>query len=407
MTQFARKLETPAGSWHNHLPAWIRSDPGYARLRPQFRQTLQAIANACNRPDEDGSMTGAFGGQSLINAAGCGRSTFWRHVARLEQLGYAVTLKRGGTIGSKNYGNVYGVPGKRGALHDRRCSRRMQRMVPSADGTLKPEIIEPGDQPQLWPGTPGTPGTPGSSGPPGKPPARRSDAERARRSAPAGAAAPQSRAESETGVVSKWDGGSPKVRHHHPPPHLPIWKNQSGAGASRPRSAPTEPRLADITLADLTSISRLLELHRQAVERRWVTASDADRLRFVAAAVRALRLGDHPPKLFRATVERRLWLWISTADEDEARRRIHRHDHGDPRRVPEAAASPKPTPPPPAPAVTLSDNAKLVRAAIALAKGRGRGSDPFRLAQLSGMTQERWDEALAEIETTQNTKASE
>ncbi|MFA9478533.1 hypothetical protein ACERK3_09515 [Phycisphaerales bacterium AB-hyl4] len=384
---------TSSRPWHNHLPAWIREDEAFARLRPQFRGTLQAIADACDAPGPDGSLLGAFGGKRLVEAAGVGRSTFWRHLERLTRLGYVVLLKRGGAFGDRNLGNIYAIPGHRSALDDRRCARRMQRMVPSADGTLKPEIIEPGTQPQLWPGSQNDPGDPARRPAPPDPP------QRPRRGDTRSGAPPSPCAKSETTPVSKWDGGSPKVGHHHPLSHPLAGKNQSGAGASRPlrgrRTA--EPRLSDIRDVDLTDTGRLLALHRQAIRRGWVGSSDADRLRFVAAAVRALRLGDFPPKLFRTTVERRRWLWISQADEDEARRRIQRHLHGAPARTSPAA---KPIDPPPRPTVSLSADAKLARAALALARDRGPGADAFRIVQAGGpgWTRERWEQALAEMD---------
>lgn len=57
-----------------------------------------------------------------------------------------------------------------------------------------------------------------------------------------------------------------------------------------------------------------------------VSASEADRLRVVGAAERALETGTDPPKLFVATVRSRAWERITQAQEDRARRRLVEYD---------------------------------------------------------------------------------
>lgn len=92
----------------------------------------------------------------------------------------------------------------------------------------------------------------------------------------------------------------------------------------RNQARPT-PRLNAITDIDLANASRIEALWRQAVERRLVRASAAERLNFFAAAFHARRVGRRNPSgLFATLVRRRLWATISMADEDESREALRR-----------------------------------------------------------------------------------
>lgn len=286
--------------WHNPIPSWIREHRDYQSMRSQFKRTLQTIANAGNLGPA-GSITGTFGGAALCKAAGVGRSTFWRHLDRLARLGFVVPLGRGGTIGSRNYANQYGIPGQPGALDSRRCRRRMQRRIRGEDGRWTVQIIAPGDSPTLFAQQRGNPAQ-----------QRRGD--------------------------QKWDGGSPKVGRgssHYGTQPSPLTspeecKNKNhgvSRGVSRGKPA-RGPNIRAVTVQDLTDTGRLMILLAQAIEAKWIGRGEHDRLRFVGAAVRALRLGDNPPGMFISTVKHERWLWISGDDEDEANRRIKAHIHG-------------------------------------------------------------------------------
>jgi hypothetical protein len=91
------------------------------------------------------------------------------------------------------------------------------------------------------------------------------------------------------------------------------------------------PRLEDIKPEDLTEISRTLDLCRQAVDRGLVTASEHDRLRFVALAEHARQVGrQNPCGLFVALLRRGAWDYITAGEEDAARRRLRAHLHSNP-----------------------------------------------------------------------------
>ena len=101
--------------WHNSLPAWIAEELEREPLKQGPLATLQAIANRCDKPmvaSNGEPLLVCFGGQSLIDEAGCRRSAFWTHLAALEGRGYVVQLVRGGG----RCPNVYGIPGARGQL---------------------------------------------------------------------------------------------------------------------------------------------------------------------------------------------------------------------------------------------------------------------------------------------------
>jgi hypothetical protein len=86
------------------------------------------------------------------------------------------------------------------------------------------------------------------------------------------------------------------------------------------------PTMADVRREDLTDTARLLDLHQDATRRGMSTASEAARLRFVAAAERACRVGHKPIRLFVAIVRQRLWYLITEADDKAAMVRLRRYD---------------------------------------------------------------------------------
>lgn len=155
------------------------------------------------------------------------------------------------------------------------------------------------------------------------------------------------------------------------------------------------PSLADVRIEDLKDTGRLLQLHDLAVSRELVTASEADRLRFVAAAEHARSLGSrNVPGLFVRLVRGRLWGYLTQADEDAAGVRLKRHLFGSPRGTGGSG---------PGPAVAvrprLSADAVLVRE-IGAAMGRaGYRGDPFPAlrARDPSWTRARWDGALGEL----------
>jgi hypothetical protein len=371
--------------WRNALPAWIEQDREYQAMRQTIRHTLQVIADRADAPDDGGNLVGAFGGAALILACGCSRPAFWRHLNKLTAAGFVVLLRRGGTLGARQYGNVYGVPGLRGSLNHRRAARQMRRLIQSPDGRRVLDIIEPGQQPALFI-------APDQDG-----------AIIAADQDAATSSGGHSDGESETTPVSKRD--YPPSQNETPPSPLTsaALKKTMRDGASRcsiRRRHGSEPRITAVTLADLRDTRRLLLLRDDAVARGLIRDNEQDRLRFVAAAEHALRVGDDPVKVFGAMVWRGRWLYLAACDEQAALDRLSRY----------ARSQTSPPSPPEAPAASpshvtqLSDDARVVRrvvAAVRLHRPRAVGDELWRLAALvlpvaGGWTRERFEAAVVD-----------
>ncbi len=86
------------------------------------------------------------------------------------------------------------------------------------------------------------------------------------------------------------------------------------------------PRLEDVRPEDLADADRLMELHRQAAARGLVGMSEADRLKFAAAAEHARSVGlRNPCGLFARIVGRGWWHFATLSEEERAARRLREH----------------------------------------------------------------------------------
>jgi hypothetical protein len=88
------------------------------------------------------------------------------------------------------------------------------------------------------------------------------------------------------------------------------------------------PKLADVRPEDIKDTGRLLDLHRQAVAKGLVTASEADRLKFIGGAEHALAIATNPAALFAWLVLKGCWRYLTQADEDRANARLKAHLRG-------------------------------------------------------------------------------
>ena len=100
------------------------------------------------------------------------------------------------------------------------------------------------------------------------------------------------------------------------------------AGLAVKKEREREPDLRSVTVADLTEPRRLDRLFRHAVTVGAAADSPSERLRWFAAAERALILGTRNPcgffmRLFRQS----LWHYITNAQEDAARVKLKRLDN--------------------------------------------------------------------------------
>lgn len=215
----------------------------------------------------------------------------------------------------------------------------------------------------------------------------------------------------ETAAAERADGFSPPtaeipgqfsgpITEHKKP--LREFKNQKPA--SRPlasdgpagflnsHSTRKKPDLRDVVPEDLRDAKRLRELRRQAVEVRFISASEADELAFFAASAHARAVGAKPCRLFAWMVRGRRFEFITQADEDAARALL---------RPPIPRERERPTPAPPQrPEEPLSADALLARSVVAALARKGYRGDPLPLVRRERpeWTRPRWAAALAELE---------
>jgi hypothetical protein len=152
-----------------------------------------------------------------------------------------------------------------------------------------------------------------------------------------------------------------------------------------------KPRLDDVRIEDLKDTGRLLELLDQAIGRELVGPSEADRLKFLAAAEHARGVGKtNPAGLFAFLVRGGHWRYITQADEDRANARLKAYLRG-PVALPVAArevARP-----------VLSEDARVVREVRRSFAAAGYRGDPYPHVRRHdpSWTRERWDAALGEL----------
>ena len=102
------------------------------------------------------------------------------------------------------------------------------------------------------------------------------------------------------------------INNQKPPPAV--------AGACTVKRPLSPPNLRHVVPADLVDPARLAILHDQAREAGYVNGSEADRLKFSAAAQHALAVGrSNPPGLFAMLVRTASWHLITLAEEDRVR----------------------------------------------------------------------------------------
>jgi hypothetical protein len=130
-----------------------------------------------------------------------------------------------------------------------------------------------------------------------------------------------------------------EAEHQEPARPGPTGASLGNTQTDRPATVPDDspgdsarpslpaPDLRDIRAEDLADTGRALELHRQAAARGRVGASEADRVRFMAAVEHARAVGrGNPPGLLARIVSSGWWHLLTQGDEDRAARRLREHD---------------------------------------------------------------------------------
>jgi hypothetical protein len=186
-----------------------------------------------------------------------------------------------------------------------------------------------------------------------------------------------------------------RINDQEPSPAGPAGVQSPGI-KHRTRTSPVAgplppPRLDDVRVEDLKDTGRLLDLHVQAVAQGVVTASEADKLRFIGAAEHALAIGEsNPAGLFAYLVRRRLWRYLRASDEDHGNARLKAHYR--PTAPPDSAHRFAPI----RPESRAPSDAEIVRSVRAAAIRAGIFRDPWPAFQrLSpGWDRARWDRAM-------------
>ncbi len=363
----------PRKRWLNHIPQWIVETEEYVSLTAGCKQTLQAIANACDAPTQpDGDLTVAFGGKALAQAAGVSIRSLFTHIKTLERLGFIVTLGRGGVVGARNVSNLYGIPGAPGNMSDRSRRREMRTMVKGEDGVYRPQVIQPGDQATLWP---------------------KKELE------------PEVVHRKLTAKAPRWEGGRANFARGScknctpPSPYPSPYEKKHAPKVSKRRGK--FGRIRNIEPVELRDDAKLLALYRELVREGVVRDCEADLLFVFGAAVHALRRADNPCAMFVSMVrnnenER---IYVTNGDDEEARYRVRRV-RGE-QRASDGACEPIPSPRH-SEAIELSEDAVFVCAAIKAGHARGIRTHDALVRQLHAedrtWTRERWDKAIRELE---------
>lgn len=170
----------------------------------------------------------------------------------------------------------------------------------------------------------------------------------------------------------------------------------------RGREQPAEkPSIRHVVRNDLTDTGRLLELHRQAVEKGLAKPGERGRLEFVSLAEHALTFGKkNPCGLFVSNLKNRRFGFINQTDEDDANRRIKEHLYRDERAAARAVGGLTAAPAKRAEPTPMSDLARFVLAVQRVCESQHLPLSPFVVAcrHRPGLTREDWETGLAEIE---------
>jgi hypothetical protein len=293
------------------------------------RAVLQAICDACDRADQDGHLIGAIrSARAIALEAHCHPATVWRAVNGLAAAGWLLVVSVGGRVRlqgapSQNAVNVYAIPGYPGGLAHAKAKRTLRRWVRSADGQRRLETYETGQQATFWDPRDLDPEPPQAVASCDTP------CRTVRHPLSHHATPPVARCDTTISHTTP----SPKNHDHgvRPEPSPP----RPSAPAQR-RKAHTCPHIADVAQLEVFAFvdppgqsapPGLIGLYRRCVQIGLADDCEAGKLRFLATAVHARRIGKDPRRLFASIVNSGRVrtgqdLPITCSDEDEARRML-------------------------------------------------------------------------------------
>ncbi len=147
----ALKREQPA----ERLPVYVEDLVKQHRLRETYQHTLNVMCQRFTHFDHrTASFTGINAGNTLAQACWplmkpiAALRKLDRHLRKLEQIGAAICVKRGGIIGGIPHVNVYVLPGSDAFML--KATRRGHRQAPDLDGIYRPQHLGPNEQGGLW-----------------------------------------------------------------------------------------------------------------------------------------------------------------------------------------------------------------------------------------------------------------
>ena len=199
----------------------------------------------------------------------------------------------------------------------------------------------------------------------------------------------------------------------------PAWADQTGVckkteGVEKPSREPiaktlTElkklkaPTMRHVEVEDLRDTERTLKLFEDATQQGLVKNCEADRLKFLAAAERAITVGtQNPPGLFSRIVRAKLWNHLTQDDEDAAQRRLKKHFFGSSPPAKLRLLAEKQT------KLELSKDAQLMVAVKRLANAHNLTCGAFELLRRERpeWTRDRWNAAEEEFQRFRLSQAS-
>lgn len=295
-------MEALQSNFIDVLPEHVDDVCDEHHLRETYRHTLDVMVTRTTwRDHKTGSLCGIRAGTGLALACWPSMSErsavrkLARHLKKLEAIGAAICVVRGGIVGGQLRANEYVLPGQPDAFQTMQATRRTHRQAPTLEGGYRPQHTAPGEQAGLW------------AGPVGSADARYVKMTLAGMS-------------KRRGPVCQND---PK---NDIPNQIPIgWGDKSPMGVSnRGVEADRTASMTKVKPGDLCDPHRLMQLYESAVALGMVGDCEHHQVQFFALAVYCARTGNNPCGMFVHNVKNKLFKHATLSDEDAGRRMLMR-----------------------------------------------------------------------------------
>jgi len=275
------------------LPQHVEDVCNEQRLRETYRHTLDVMVTRTTwRDHKTGSLCGIRAGTGL--ALACWPSMgersavrkLARHLKKLEAIGAAICVVRGGIVGGQLRANEYVLPGQPDAFQTMQATRRTHRQAPTLEGGYRPQHTAPGEQADLWAG-------------------------------PVGSAHPRYVKMTPPGMSKRRE----PVCQNDPENDIPNQEN-IGMGFKKPMGVSNRGGEADraasmtkVKPGDLHDPNRLMQLYDSAVTLGMVGDCEHHQVQFFAMAVYCVRNGKNPCGMFVHNIKNKLFKHANNQDE--------------------------------------------------------------------------------------------